>query len=91
MRIFDAFRTPKDNSAAIAADRLRILINHERNLRNGTLAPMPDYVPLMREEMVQSLRVIYYKYHKTDMADIDIDVNDHANGSMLSITFPLNN
>jgi cell division topological specificity factor len=63
MSIFD-FLKPKKNTAAVAKDRLRIIIAQERSASGG-----PDYLPLLRRELLEVIR----KYVNVDVDAVKVD------------------
>lgn len=82
MNIFDYFRTSRrNNSAAIARDRLQIIVAHERGRSRG-----PDYLPLLQQELLAVIR----KYVAID--DDKIKINMERDGDYeileLNITLP---
>lgn len=60
----------KKKTANVAKDRLQILLAHERSERNA-----PDYLPKMREEILQ----VISKYVRIDPEQLQITI-DEANG-----------
>lgn len=67
MGLFSFFKTEKKkNTANLAKERLQILIAHERTDKNQK---SPDYLPQLRDELVQVIR----KY--VHVADKDVNVN----------------
>jgi cell division topological specificity factor len=58
-------RTPP--SAHVAKERLRIIIQQERDKRGGGA---PDYMPLLRRELLEVIR----KYVNVDPAAVQINV-----------------
>ncbi len=67
MGLFSFFKTEKKkNTANLAKERLQILIAHERKDKNQK---SPDYLPQLRDELVQVIR----KY--VHVADKDVNVN----------------
>jgi cell division topological specificity factor len=50
MGIFDFLNQRNKNTASVARDRLRILIQQERSLRGA-----PDYLPLLQRELLTPL------------------------------------
>ncbi|MGH8558560.1 MAG: cell division topological specificity factor MinE, partial [Methylococcales bacterium] len=47
MNLLDYFRVSRPNTAAIAKERLQILVAHERRERNT-----PSYLPMMQKELL---------------------------------------
>jgi cell division topological specificity factor len=70
MGLLDLFRrTPP--SAHVAKERLRIIIQQERDKRSGG----PDYMPLLRRELLEVIR----KYVNVDPAAVQINVERGEN------------
>ena len=79
MSIFD-FLKPKKNTAAVAKDRLRIIIAQER-----TTAGAPDYLPLLRRELLEVIR----KYVNVDADAVKVDVVKDGEHDVLDISVAL--
>ena len=81
MGVFDfLFGRENKNSAAVAKERLRIIVAQERSAR-GT----PDYLPLMRREILEVIR----KYVKVDDDAIAIQVKRDGDQEVLDLTVTL--
>jgi cell division topological specificity factor len=72
-------RTPP--SANVAKERLRIIVQQERNTRNGG----PDYMPLLRRELLEVIR----KYVNVDPAAVQINVEREAGQEVLEFSVAL--
>ncbi len=82
MRIFDLLRRKqKPNTAAIAKERLQIIVAHERKKRTE-----PDFLPKMQQEIIQVIR----KYVKIedDQVSVQLDSNDDCSVLELNVTLP---
>ena len=79
MSIFD-FLKPKKNTAAVAKDRLRIIIAQERSAHGG-----PDYLPLLRRELLEVIR----KYVNVDAEAVKVDVIKDGDNEVLDISVAL--
>ena len=79
MSIFD-FLKPKKNTAAVAKDRLRIIIAQERSASGG-----PDYLPLLRRELLEVIR----KYVNDDVEAVKVDVVKDGEHDVLDISVAL--
>ena len=79
MSIFD-FLKPKKNTAAVAKDRLRIIIAQERTAHGG-----PDYLPLLRRELLEVIR----KYVNVDAEAVKVDVVKDGEHDVLDISVAL--
>ena len=79
MSIFD-FLKPKKYTAAVAKDRLRIIISQERSAHGG-----PDYLPLLRRELLEVIR----KYVNVDAEAVKVDVVKDGEHDVLDISVAL--
>ena len=79
MGLFD-FLKPKQNTAAIAKDRLRIIVAQERTARGG-----PDYLPLLRRELLEVIR----KYVNVDPDAIVVSVEKEDGHEVLELSVAL--
>ena len=79
MSIFD-FLKPKKNTAAVAKDRLRIIIAQERTAHGG-----PDYLPLLRRELLEVIR----KYVNVEVDAVKVDVVKDGERDVLDISVAL--
>ena len=79
MSIFD-FLKPKKNTAAVAKDRLRIIIAQERTAHGG-----PDYLPLLRRELLEVIR----KYVNVDVDAVKVDLVKDGEHDVLDISVSL--
>ena len=77
--IFD-FLKPKQNTAAVAKDRLRILIQQEHAQRGA-----PDYLPLLQKELLEVIR----KYVSIDADAVKVDVVKEGEHDILDISVAL--
>ena len=79
MSIFD-FLKPKKNTAQTAKNRLQIIIAQERSS-----AGAPDYLPLMRREILEVIR----KYVNVDVDAVRVDVVKDGEHDVLDISVAL--
>ena len=79
MSIFD-FLKPKKNTAAIAKNRLQIIIAQERSS-----ASAPDYLPLMQREILEVIR----KYVNVDVDAVKVDLVKDGDHDVLDISVSL--
>ena len=79
MSIFD-FLKPKKNTAAIAKNRLQIIIAQERSS-----ASAPDYLPLMQREILEVIR----KYVNIDVDAVKVDLVKDGDQDVLDISVSL--
>lgn len=81
MSFFDYFRSQKKRSAAVAKERLQIIVAHERGQR-GT----PDYLPTMQDELLQVIR--RYIDVDDDAVRLQVDRDGDYEVLELNITLP---
>ena len=79
MGLFD-FLKPKQNTAAIAKDRLRIIVAQERTSRGA-----PDYLPLLQRELLEVIR----KYVSVDVDAVKVDLVKDGEHDVLDISVAL--
>ena len=79
MSIFD-FLKPKKTTAQTAKNRLQIIIAQERSS-----AGAPDYLPLMRREILEVIR----KYVNVDVDAVKVDVVKDGDHDVLDISVSL--
>ena len=80
MNFFDYFRSQKRSSAAVAKERLQIIVAHERSVRGG-----PDYLPLLKEEILNVIR----KYVEIDQDAVKIQLDRDGNYEVLELNILL--
>lgn len=80
MKIFEYFRNSKKDTAAIARERLQIIVAHERKRRN-----QPDYLPRMQKEILEVIR----KYVTIEQDQIEIQVDQLGGCSVLELNITL--
>lgn len=83
MRFLDYFRSNRKTSATVAKDRLQIIVARERLTRNG-----PDYLPLMKEELLLVVR----KYIQVEDGAVKVQLDQEGDCEVLelNITLPEN-
>lgn len=79
MGLFDFLKTKK-NTAAIAKDRLRIIVAQERTSRGG-----PDYLPLLQRELLEVIK----KYVNVDADAVKVDLVKEDGHDVLDISVSL--
>jgi cell division topological specificity factor len=79
MSLFDLFKK-KTNSAALAKDRLGVMIAAGRNSKHST-----NFLPQMREEII----AVIAKYIPVDRDDVKVLMETHNGVDMLEIDIPL--
>lgn len=81
MSFFDYFRNKRNNtSAATAKERLQVIVAHERGQRN-----QPDYLPRMQQEILEVIR----KYIPVEQDDVQVQVDENDNCSVLELNVTL--
>ena len=78
--LLDYFRTSRSNSAAIARERLQIVVSHERAERNK-----PSYLPRMQNELLAVVR----KYVNVRQDAISITMEKDENREILELNIVL--
>ena len=68
-------------SAHVAKERLRIIVQQERNARNGG----PDYLPLLRRELLEVIR----KYVEVEQDKVQVDFERGDRFSTLEVNVEL--
>ncbi len=81
MSLLDYFRTKKTSSAAIAKERLQILVAHERSSRN-----QPSYLPQLKKELLEVIQR-YFKVSE-DTISVSLEQDDERETLELNITLP---
>jgi cell division topological specificity factor len=72
----------KKKTAAVAKERLQIILAHERSGRNST---QPDYLPALQRDLV----AVIGKYIKIDPNDIKVQLDRHDNLEVLEVKIEL--
>ncbi|MGR9108524.1 MAG: cell division topological specificity factor MinE [Gammaproteobacteria bacterium] len=80
MSLLDYFRISRPNTAAIAKERLQILVAHERMERNT-----PSYLPMMQQELLEVIR----KYVDVDQDAITVHVEQDDQHEILELNIVL--
>lgn len=81
MNIMQLFRSRKsEGSAAIAKERLRIIVAHERGSRNGR-----DFLPAMERDILK----VVQKYISVQQECIDIKLDSQDGCSILEVNVQL--
>ncbi|CAA0348183.1 cell division topological specificity factor MinE [Alteromonas sp.] len=85
MGIFDLLKKKqKPSTAAVAKERLQIIVAHERQKRTE-----PDYLPMMQQEIIQVIRK--YVTIADDQVSVQLDNNDECSVLELNVTLPDSN
>ena len=80
MGLFDYFRSPQNKSAALAKERLQIIVAHERGQR-----AQPDYLPALQKELVEVIR----KYVNIDADQVQVALESQGSCSILELNITL--
>ncbi|MCB1948698.1 MULTISPECIES: cell division topological specificity factor MinE [unclassified Nitrosomonas] len=80
MSLLDYFRASKPKTAAIAKERLQILVAHERTERNR-----PSYLPQLQKELLEVIR----KYVHVDQEAISVKFEQDENQETLELNIVL--
>jgi cell division topological specificity factor len=79
MALLDFFKQRKSNSAAIAKERLQILVAHDR--RGGG----PSYLPQLQRDLIQVIR----KYVVVDNDAVSVSVESDGRREILELNIVL--
>ena len=77
---FDFLTQRSKNTASTAKNRLQILIQQERSLRNA-----PDYLPVLQRELLEVIR----KYINVDADAVKVDLHKDGDSELLDISVAL--
>jgi len=82
MSIFDYFRRKpaRSTTAAIAKERLHIVMAHEHRVANG-----PDYLPALKRELME----VIAKYVHIPREDIKVNLERHGDCEILELNIAL--
>lgn len=80
MNLLDYFRMSHPNTAAVAKERLQILVAHERTEKNK-----PSYLPKMRQELLDVVR----KYVNVSQDAISVTMEQEQNREILELNIVL--
>jgi cell division topological specificity factor len=80
MNFFNYFRSQRKQSAAVAKERLQIIVARERTQRGG-----PDYLPLLKEEILNVIR----KYVAVDPDAVKIQLDKEGTYEVLELNVTL--
>lgn len=80
MSLLNYFRSSKPKSAAIAKERLQILVAHERSSRN-----QPSYLPQLQKELL----AVVQKYVQVNQDAITISFEQDDNQEVLELNIVL--
>ncbi|HHW78422.1 MAG TPA: cell division topological specificity factor MinE [Xanthomonadaceae bacterium] len=81
MGLFDYFRSPPSKSAALAKERLQIIVAHERGSRRSS----PDYLPALKKELLEVVR----KYVPIDQSQVKVHLDREGGCEILELNITL--
>ncbi len=81
-RLFNRIFKKKTYSAAIAKERLQIIVSHERAKRNS-----PEFISKLQQELVN----VIAKYVHINPEDVRVDLGQTENCSVLELNITLPN
>ncbi|MFM8333272.1 MAG: cell division topological specificity factor MinE [Candidatus Methylumidiphilus sp.] len=84
MGLLDYFRGSRPSTAAIAKERLQILVAHERSERSK-----PDYLPMLQKELLEVIRK--YVNVEPDAISVTMEQDDNREILELNIILPEDN
>ena len=82
MALFNWFKDKEPRSADVAKERLKVIVAHERSQRNA-----PDYLPALQQDIMAVIR----KYVEIDQDQLQVDLNEEGNYSVLEVNVNLPN
>jgi len=80
LKYFHTLRPKK--TAAVAKERLQIIVAHERNLRDS---PVIEYLPMLQQELLEVVR----KYIAIRDEDIKINIENDGECEILELNITL--
>jgi cell division topological specificity factor len=81
MGFIDYFRRSQPKSAAVARERLQIIVARERVRQNGQL----DYLPRLKQELLQ----VISRYEKIDLDHVSVNVERSGDCDVLELNIVL--
>ena len=81
MSLLDYFKSNSKSTAAIAKERLQIVVAHERAARNS-----PSYLPMLKNELLAVIRK--YIRVEEDAISVHLEQNDRQEILELNIILP---
>jgi len=83
MAIFDFFRRKNSETAALAKDRLQIIVARERASTGERGAP--SYLPKLQQELLE----VIAKYEKLDLDQVSVNLDKRGGAEVLEINIVL--
>ncbi|MFZ1828810.1 MAG: cell division topological specificity factor MinE [Candidatus Competibacteraceae bacterium] len=75
------FRAPSSKTAALAKERLQIIVAHERGSRRSS----PDYLPALKKELLEVVR----KYVPIDQSQVKVHLDREGGYEILELNITL--
>ena len=82
MGLLGFFKEEQKTTASIAKERLQVLVAHERNQRNA-----PEFLPAMQRDIM----AVIAKYIELDDDQIQVQIDNHKQLSVLEVNVTLPN
>ena len=81
-KLFNYFKTNKNikDSAALAKERLQIIISHQRVAISG-----PDYIPMLQQELLE----VIAKYVQVERDQVNVALEKKGDRSVLELNIAL--
>jgi cell division topological specificity factor len=80
--LLDTLRGNEKKTAAVAKQRLQLILAHERGQRG---APTPDYLPALKAELIE----VIGKYVHLDPSQIKVNLEKHGEYDVLELNVTL--
>ena len=80
MSLMDYFRSSRKGTAAVAKERLQILVAQERTLRSG-----PDFLPMLKQELL----AVIAKYVQIDPDQVQVSFDKEGDCEVLELNVTL--
>lgn len=80
MSLLDYFARKKVNTAAVAKERLQVIVAHERRKRQ-----QPDYLPALQRDILEVIK----KYVDIDIDNIEVQLENQGNCAVLELNVTL--
>ena len=81
MSLLDYFKRSKPSTAAIAKERLQILVAHERTSRN-----QPPYLPKLKQELLEVIQK-YFAVHEEGIS-VNLEQDSERETLEINVVFP---
>lgn len=81
MKLLEFLKRERKKSAAVAKERLQIIVTQQRSRRG-----QPDYLPMLERELLEVVR--RYVNVDSDAININLDAEDEYSVLELNVTLP---